>query len=154
MVAWWKRLLFSLASMIAAAVVCLAAMLLLTTLKSHSANIHSSEVILTVAVMVGFCLIGWLVSIPAVLIVRNISGARFWLYWILGSSVGPVLMMLLFLAVFVVVPHGPGAQWFNPALRPLTYFATAISSLTSLCYLGLLGWAQRRAAGLSGATTL
>src|ERR1700723_1139780 len=154
MVAWWKRLLFSLASMIAAAVVCLAAMLLLTTLKSHSANIHSSEVILTVAVMVGFCLIGWVVSIPGVLIVRNISGHRFWLYWILGSSVGPLLVLLLFLAVFVVVPHGPGAQWFNPAFRPLIYFAAAISSLTSLCYLWLLGWAQRRAVRLSRAATL
>jgi hypothetical protein len=154
MVAWWKRLLFSLASMIAAAVVCLASMLLVTTLKSHRANIHSSEVILTVAVMVGFCLIGWVISIPAVLIVRNISGARFWLYWILGSSVGPLLMLLLFLAVFVVVPHGPSAQWINPAFRPLAYFAAAISSLTSLCYLWLLGWAQRRAVRLSAATTL
>jgi hypothetical protein len=154
MVAWWKRLLFSLASMIAAAVICLALMLLATTLKSHSANIHSSEVILTVAVMIGFCLIGWVISIPAVLIVRNISGGRFWLYWILGSSVGPLLMLLLVVAVFVVVPHGPGAQWFNPAFRPLAYLAAAISSLTSLCYLLLLGWAQRRAVPSNAATTL
>jgi hypothetical protein len=154
MVAWWKRLLFSLASMIAAAVICLACMLLETTLNSRPANIHSSEVMLTVAVMVGFCLIGWVISIPAVLIVRNISGGRFWLYWILGSSVGPLLMLLLFVAVFVLVPHGPGAQWFNPALRPLAYFAAAISSLTSLCYLLWLGWAQRRAVRKSAATIL
>jgi hypothetical protein len=105
-------------------------------------------------VMVGFCLIGWVISIPAILIVRNISGGRFWLYWILGSSVGPLLMLLLFVAVFVLVPHGPGAQWFNPALRPLAYFAAAISSLTSLCYLLWLGWAQRRAVRKSAATIL
>jgi len=140
--------------MIAAAVICLACMLLETMLNSRPANIHSSEVMLTVAVMVGFCIIAWVISIPAVLIVRNISGNRFWLYWILGSSVGPLLVLLLFLAVFVVVPHGPGAQWFNPAFRPLIYFAAAISSLTSLCYLWLLGWAQRRAVRLSGAATL
>ena len=154
MVAWWKRLLFALASMIAAALICLACMLLETMLNSRPANIHSSEVMLTVAVMVGFCIIAWVISIPAVLIVRNISGNRFWLYWILGSSVGPLLMLLLFVAVFVVVPHGPGAQWFNPAFRPLAYLAAAISSLTSLCYLLLLGWAQRRAVPSNAATTL
>ena len=154
MVAWWKRLLFSLASIIAAAVICLASMLFETTLNSRPANIHSSEVILTVAVMVGFCLIAWMISIPAVLIVRNISGSRFWLYLFLGSSVGPLLMLLLFVAVFVLVPHGPSAQWFNPALRPLVYFAAAISSLTSLCYLLLLGWAQRRAIRSSEAAIL
>ena len=154
MVAWWKRLLFSLESMIAASVLCLACMLLVTSLKSHSANIHSSEVLLTVAVLVGFCLIGWVISIPAVLIIRNASGGRFWLYWILGSSVGPLLMLLLFAAVFVFMPHSPDAQWFNPAYQSMVYFATALSSLTSLFYLLLLRWAQRRAVRVSAAATL
>lgn len=145
MVAWWKRLLFSLASMVAAAVLLLACILLEGVLKGHPASIHSSELLLTIAVMVGFCLIAWIFSIPVVLIIRNIRGWRFWLYWILGSCVGPLLMLALFAAVFFVFPQSPSAQWFNPALRPLVYFAAAVSSLTSLFYLLLFRAAQRRA---------
>lgn len=154
MVAWWKRLLFSLASMVAAAVLCLAAILIESALKTHPTSFRSSEVLLTVAVLVGFCLIGWVFSIPVVLMIRNVSGGRFWFYWILGSCVGPLLMLLLFAAVFVLVPQSPSAQWFNPALRPLVYFAAALSSLTSLFYLLLLRWAQRRANRKSAASTL
>jgi hypothetical protein len=145
MVAWWKRLLFSLASMVAAAVLSLACILLEAALKSHPASIHSSEVLLTIAVMVGFCLIGWVFSIPVVLIIRNIRGGRFWFYWFLGSCVGPLLMLALFAAVFFTFPQSPSAHWFNPALRPLVYFAAIVSSLTSLFYLLLLRVAQRRA---------
>jgi hypothetical protein len=154
MVAWWKRLLFSLASMVAAAVLLLACVFLEGVLKGHPASIHSSELLLTIVVMVGFCLIGWVFSIPVVLIIRNIRGWRFWFYWIFGSCVGPLLMLLLCLGVFVLVPHSPDAHWFYPALWPLIYFAAAISSLTSLFYLLLFRWAQRREDQKSVAPTL
>jgi hypothetical protein len=144
MVAWWKRLLFSLASVVAAAVVCLGCVVLVSALKSHPVNFRGSEVILTVGVTVAFCLVGWIFSVPAILLVKRISGARFWVHWVLGSCVGPVLMLGICVAVFFALPHAPGASWFNPALRPLVYMATAISSLTALFYLSLLKWAQGR----------
>ncbi|HEY1903824.1 MAG TPA: hypothetical protein VGG56_15430 [Terracidiphilus sp.] len=146
MVAWWKRLLFSLASIVAAAIVCMAAIVVESADKSHPVSFRSSEVILTLAVIVGFCLIGWVFAVPAVLLVTNIRGGRFWLYWVLGSCVGPLLMLALCAVVFLVFPQGSGSPWLNPALRPLVYLAGAISSLTSLFYLLLLRRAQIRAA--------
>lgn len=152
MVAWWKRLLFSLASMIVAAIACLTGILLVSAAKSHAVNFHSSEVILTIAVLVGFCLIGWVFSVPAVLMVTQVNGWRFWLYWALGSCVGPLLMVgLCAAAAFVVIAHTPNTPWFPPVLRPLLYMAAAISSLTSLLYLTLLRWSQARAIRCNGA---
>jgi drug/metabolite transporter (DMT)-like permease len=145
MVAWWKRVLFSLASVVAAAVISVSGIVLESTIKNPSTTFRSSEVALTIAVTVGFCLIAWVLSAPGVLIVRNIRGWRFWLYWIVGSGVGPLLMLALSAVIFMIVPQGPGATWFSPALLPLLYLAAAISSLASLFYLLLFRWAQMRA---------
>jgi hypothetical protein len=146
MVAWWKRLLFSLVSIVAAAIVCMAAIVLESAVKSHPVSFRSSEVILTLAVTVAFCLVAWVFAVPAVLLVTNIRGGRFWFYWVLGSCVGPLLMLALCAVVFLAFPQGSGSPWLNPALRPLVYLAGAISSLTSLFYLLLLRRAQTRAA--------
>jgi MFS family permease len=145
MVAWWKRLLFSLVSMVVASVACLCGILLVSAAKSHKVNFHSSEVLLTIAVLIGFCLIGWVFSVPAVLMCTNIRAWRFWLYWALGSCIGPLLMLVLCAAVFFAMPHDANAPWFSPVVRPLIYMAAAISSLTSLLYLALLRWAQVKA---------
>ena len=145
MVAWWKRLFFSLASMVTAAVISISAIVLQSFIKSPTTNFRSSEIVLTIAVTVGFCLIAWVLSAPVVLIVRNIRGWRFWLYWLLGSSVGPLLMLALSALVFLAFPQNSTAAWFSPALLPLLYLAAAISSLTSLFYLLLLRQAQKKA---------
>ena len=145
MVAWWKRLLFSLASMVAAAVISISAIIFESFIKSPTTNFRSSEIVLTIAVTVGFCLIAWILSAPVILIVRNIRAWRFWLYLLLGSSVGPLLMLALSALVFLVFPQNSTATWFSPALLPLLYLAAAISSLTSLFYLLLFRSAQRRA---------
>ena len=135
MVAWWKRLLFSLASVVAAAAVCLGSLIVVeVALKRQTAIIHSSEVALTVGVTVALCLVGWVISTPLVLMVRNVPGGRFWIYWAVGSCVGPLLMLGLFAAVFFLVPHSPNEQWIRPELWPLVYLAAAISSITSIFY--------------------
>lgn len=150
MVAWWKRLLFSLASIVGSAVVCLAFIVLESLIGSRPASLHGSEVILTIGVVAGFCLLGWVLSAPVVLFVRNIRGRRFWVYWFLGSWVGPLQMLALAALVFLLFPQSADAHWFIPVLLPLVYLAAAISSLTSLFYLLLLRRAQARAtAGLS-----
>jgi hypothetical protein len=145
MVAWWKRVLFSLVSIVAAAFVCMGCVVLESVIKSHPANIHSSEVVLTIAVTFGFCLVGWVFAVPVVLIVTNIRAWRFWFYWVLGSCVGPALMLALSALVFFVFPQNSSSTWFSPALLPLIYLAAAVSSLTSLFYLLLLRRAQSRA---------
>jgi len=146
MVAWWNRLLFSLASVVAAVVVCLGGLIVVeVVLKRQTAIIHSSEVALTVGVTFALCLVGWVITAPLILIVRNVPGGRFWVYWALGSCVGPLLMLGLFAAVFFLVPHSPNDHWIRPELWPLLYLAAAISSLTSIFYLVLLRWGQGRA---------
>jgi hypothetical protein len=146
MVAWWKRLLFSLVSMVVAAVVCLGCLVLESAFQSHPGSFRGSEVILTIGVTVGLCLVGCIFAVPVVLIITNIRGWRFWICWVLGSGFGPFLMLVLCALVFVLVPHGPNQHWFRPELLPLFYLATGISSLTSLFYLLLLRWAQSKAA--------
>jgi|HubBroStandDraft_1064217.scaffolds.fasta_scaffold562150_2 hypothetical protein len=146
MVAWWKRLLFSFISMVAAAVVCLGCLVLESAFKSHPGSFRGSEVMLTIAVTVGLCLVGCVFTVPVVLMITNIRGWRFWLYWALGSAFGPLLILALCALVFFLVPHGPNERWFRPELLPLVYLAAAISSLTSLFYLLLLRRAQSRAA--------
>jgi len=147
MVAWWKRLLFSLASLVAAVVVCLAGLIAADAVfKGLKANLHTSEVGIAVGVTAALCLVGWVITAPLVLIVRKIPAGRFWIYWIIGSCVGPVLMLGLFAAVFLLVPHSPNEHWIRPELWPLVYMAATISSITSLFYLLLLRRAQGKAA--------
>jgi hypothetical protein len=128
MVAWWKRVLFSLASMVAAVIVCLSCVVLESVLKSHPANIHSSEVILTIAVAIGFCMVGWVFALPVVLIVTNIRKGRFWFYWVLGSCVGPLLMVALSALVFIVFPQC--CRW---SIWRLLFQASRRSSICCCC---------------------
>jgi hypothetical protein len=145
MVTWWKRLLFSLASVLVAAMVCMGCMIAVDAVfKPVPGGVRSSEAVLTIAVTVGFSMVAWFVSTPAVLIVRNFRGPRFWVYLVLGSCVGPLLMMALFAAVYLLVPHSPNDHWIRPELRPLLYLAAGISSLTSLFYLLCVRWTENR----------
>ena len=146
MAPWWKRLLFSLASILAAVVVCMGCLIAFeAVVKRQTAIIRSSEVLLTVAVTIALCLVGWVISAPFVLIVRNVRGLRFWIYWVLGSCAGPLLMLALFVVVYLIVPRSPNEQWIRPELLPLVYLAAAISSLTALFHLSLLRRAQSEA---------
>jgi drug/metabolite transporter (DMT)-like permease len=147
MVAWWKRLLFSLGSVVTAVAVCLGALIAADLLlKGKIANIHGTEVGIAVGVTVALCLVGWVITAPLVLIVRKIPAGRFWIYWAFGSCIGPLLMLGLFAAVFLLVPHSPNEHWIRPELLPLVYMAVALSSITSIFYLLLLRRAQTRAA--------
>lgn len=133
-----KRVLLSFASVIVSTVVCLVGMLIVNAIGGNPATYHSSEVILTIAVVSCLSSIGWLITLPVVFMVGNIRGWRFLAYWILGSCVGPLLMVALFAAVYFIFPQSPNATWFHPEYMPIVYLAAAISSLASLIYLVLL----------------
>jgi hypothetical protein len=145
MVAWWKRLLLSLMSLIIAAILCFLAVVAYSALKSHPVSFRSGEVILTVGVMVGFCIVVWIFSIPVVLIITNIRGWRFWFYWVLGSCVGPALMLALSALIFLKFPQTSNGHLFNPVVIPLLYVAGGISCLTAIFYLLLLRSSQAKA---------
>lgn len=146
MVPLWKRLLFSLVSIVGSALICLACVVAESLIKTHPASIRSSEVLMTAGVTLGLCLLAWILSWPVILIIKNVRAWRFWLYFVLGSASGPSLVLAVATVVFIAIPHSPGAPWFNPALLPLVYLAAAISSLASLFYLLLLRRAQNRSA--------
>lgn len=145
MVSRAKRILLSLLSVVVAAVVCFLAALLVTSMESDPASFQSSEVALTIGVLVCFCLVGWFFSVPAVVMVTNIRGWRFWFFWVLGSCLGPLLMIALFGVVLHFFPHDPKQNVFSPEFQPLLEMAAAISSLGSLLYLLLLRRAQKAA---------
>jgi hypothetical protein len=145
MVSWWERVLLSLASVVMAALVCLAGVLLHSALPSHRGSLQASDLIFTGGFVVFFCSLGWVLSVPFVLVATNLRGWRFWLYLALGSGAGPLLMFAVFAFFYLAVPQSPSAHWFGPELRPLVYLAAAISSLTALIYLLLLRRAQARA---------
>ena len=149
MIAWWKRLFFSLVSVLLASLVCMGCLIAVDALRKPSApgSVRSSEVVLTLAGTVGFSMVAWLVSTPAVLMVKNFRGVRFWVYLGLGCCVGPLLMLALFGTVYLLVPQAPHEKWIRPELLPLLYLAAGISSLTSVFYLSCVRWAEKSRAG-------
>jgi len=93
----------------------------------------------TIVLVLVFSLPGWLLAIPIVLAVRNIGGWRFWMYFALGSCIGPALFLGMSVYFFLKSPShlgsvpGPLGLYVRPAV---------VSSLTTLIYLLLLRWAQ------------
>jgi hypothetical protein len=152
-VSWWRRLLFSLASWMAAAI--LSGSLFVLT---DEIGVHSSESVTLLQIGAGFAffvamvflvsLPGWLLAIPIVLAVRNIAGWRFWMYFALGTFIGPIWILSMGLYFSLVSPHHAG---FAPGPSDLYYRAVAVSSLTTLIYLLLLRRAQPAAAGKGAA---
>lgn len=141
-----KRVLLSFASVAAATFICLVGMLIENGRGANPATFQSSELILVIAVVCCLSSIGWLITLPVAFMVGNTRSWRFWVYWLLGSCVGPLLMAALFAAVYFLFPHGPNATWFRPEYMPIFYLAAAISCLASLFYLLLLGREQKKGA--------
>ena len=145
MVSWWERVLLSLASVVMAALVCLAYVLLQGALPWHRGNVQASDLIFTGGFVAFFCALGWVLSVPVVILARHVYGWRLWVYLGLGSCAGTMLMLAVIAFLYFSVPQSPNAHLFGPELRPLVYLATAISTLTALIYLFLLRRAQAKA---------
>jgi hypothetical protein len=145
MVPWWKRLIYSLVSMLIGAGVSGAAV----TAREILANAHgriSATGLLIAALGFGtwvvvFSVPGWLMAIPIVLLVRNIRGWRFWMYFALGACFGPVLILGV---GFYSAVRGMSFEGFPGHSMSVVYIAGAVSSLTTLLYLLWLRGAQMR----------
>jgi hypothetical protein len=152
MVSWWERMLLSLVSVVVAAFFCFACILLQSIVAiqgvfSHELAIHrNGDLFGTGVFLIFFCSLGWILSVPLVLMVKDIRGGRFWLYFALGSGAGPVLIFAVFAAVFLFVPHSANARWFGPEMWPLVYLAGGVSVVTTAMYLTLLRRGQAKAA--------
>lgn len=147
MVPWWKRLIYSLVSVLVGAGV--AGAVVTANELATNAHGHISALGLTVAVLgfdcwvVAFSLPGWLLAIPIVLLIKNIGGWRFWMYWLIGSCFGPALILAVGLNNGL---RSTNFDLFFHNAMSMMRLAAPISCLTTLLYLLLLRRGQARAA--------
>jgi hypothetical protein len=62
--------------------------------SGHPATVEGTIVMFAAAVA------GWIVAIPLILKIDEVSGWRFWLYLGIGTSSGPIIVLLTFLVPF------------------------------------------------------
>ena len=141
MVPWWKRLVYSLVSLIAAVIVTCGYSGFQEIIAIP--NVHSNAVGLLAFVCYTFLfsLPGWLLALPIVLVATDIQGWRFWMYFAIGSCIGPVMILGVSLYYFLTSTSFAG---FAQDSFMCVYLASSISIMTALIYLLLLQRAQQR----------
>jgi hypothetical protein len=145
MVRWWKRLFYSLISVVIGAGVCggvlVSQQMIMNPHMRFSLQAWLGSIAFFDYWVVLLSLPGWLLAIPAVLLVRDLRRWRFWVYLALGSFIGPVLILGI---AFYSAVRAPNFAGFPRDSMSTAYLAAGISFLTTLIYLLLL----RRAQGL------
>ena len=139
MVAWWKRLIYSFVSAVLGAGLCGAA----AASQQVVANAHghlNAEALWTAILffdpwVITLSMPGWLLALPLVILVKNVLGWRFWMYWAIGICFGP---LIVFLVERIAASRGFVLAGIPGGLDAAYYLATAISALSSLIYLLLL----------------
>jgi len=139
MVPWWKRLIYSLVSVIVTGSVC--GSVVLFPFFFRKPVTHHSPMVLLGMFLFFECLVViltfpcWILTTPIILAVTNLRGRRFWIYWAIGSLIGPLYWLGRKLIGFDT----------NGELRGGPYWVVGVVSvLASLIYLLI----ARRALGL------
>jgi hypothetical protein len=151
MVHWWGRLVYSLASVAAAAVLAVGLLMIVGSLPAFGGGVRGGALRMlsagAVSAFIGlvftFSLPGWLLGVPFVLAVKDLRAWRFWVWFAIGTSIGPLLMVGFVLLQVLRDPH----LHFSSSLSEATFFiclATGVSSLTTLLYLLLLRWSHKQ----------
>jgi hypothetical protein len=146
MVAWWKKLLYSLISVGLGAGLA-GAWVASQQFGQHADGRFNAMALLTTILffdswVIALSVPGWVLAIPMVLLVRNVAGWRFWMYWAIGICFGPA--MILAIGVYSTV-RGMSFTGVFGGYASTVYMAGAVSGLSSLIYLLLLRRAQVRA---------
>jgi len=78
------------------------------------------------------CLIGWVLSLPFVILVETYTGWRYWAMLAIGTCLGP----LEFVLVDLYLSHeNPTSSGFAPRSYYFLFLPTGVSLLSSLLYL-------------------
>ena len=145
-VPWWKRLIYALIGWVTAMVVTLESFAIWATTWR---DLDLGTAIYGLIGWLGFSLLlalftslpGLVIGIPIVLLVRNISGWRFWMYLSLGICIGPISFQGWALYLFFTTHNLTDVRMSSVDPAGL-YLTVAVSSLTTLIYLLLLRRAQ------------
>src|SRR5579863_1866027 len=93
MVPWWKRLIYSFTSVVVTGSVCGSIVLLPYFLREpwvhHSPMGWVGMFLFFECLVVSLTFPCWVLAMPIILVVTNLRGWRFWIYWIIGSLIGP-----------------------------------------------------------------
>lgn len=139
MVPWWKRLIYSLVSVALGAGISGAWVAAQETIAQSHGRISAMGLLTAILFFDSWVLLlslpGWVVAIPVVLLVRNIRGWRFWMYWGLGIAFGPALIYAV--SVYSAFRE---QNFESSAMGSVSSVAMAgaVSGLTALFYLLLL----------------
>jgi hypothetical protein len=155
MVSWWKRLIYSFVSAVLGAGVsgaCGAAQQVVSNAHGHlSAMAVWTAILFFDPWVVALSLPGWLLTLPLVLLVRNVRGWGFWMYWVIGICFGPAIVLMV---NWIAAMRGFSLAGIPGGLSSAIYLAAAISGLSSLIYLLLLRREQTKAAFQARATVV
>jgi len=141
MVPWWKRILYSLASVLIADCIGLAVLFAATidqrrdTLRTISTRDGLAGILITLCFVLVYSTPGWLMALPAVIGLRNLDGRRSWICAVVGSWIGPAQMYGL--AIYFSLRRN-NARLMFPGPNPWFVTATVVSVSATVLYVGFM----------------
>jgi hypothetical protein len=134
MLPWWKRLIYSFLSVLFGGGVVGVAASSLDAILNSGAHVDLVRLLISTCIFVIASLSGWLVAIPIVLLVRDYSGWRLWLWGTVGICVGPSVIF-----GFILYGHltDPSSAISFDGISGFLLYATLVSALTTCAYLFL-----------------
>jgi hypothetical protein len=141
MVPWWKRILYSLFSVLIAD--CVGLLILLASALAQRGftppSVRMSGALMSFSFVLVYSAPGWLLALPAVLAIRTVDGWRLWFSAVLGSSIGPGVMYGM--ALYFSLRTG----YFGfPEANVWTVTAAVISVVATLTYIYFMKRGTRR----------
>jgi hypothetical protein len=135
MVPWWKRLAFSFLSVILGAGIVGLVISYHDALTNRGPHFDLERLLISTCIVIVASLPGWLLAIPAVILIGNYDGWRRWLWGALGIGIGP----LVILGFGIYGYHAcPTTTWNFSGVRVFFLLSIAVSVLTTGAYLLLM----------------
>lgn len=138
MVPWWKRLAFSFVSVLIAAIASGLILGLSRLFAGGGADSPPDNVLWSIWPVLVMSLPGWLLATPIVLLASSFRGWRLWFFLLVGTALGPVLI-LSFTLVEQLTGLDRSGFWAN---RFFVALAAVVSTTATLIHILLMRRAQ------------
>jgi hypothetical protein len=134
MLPWWKRLTYSFLSVLFGGSVVGIAASFPDAVSNSAAHVDLGRLLFPACIVVIASLSGWLVAIPIVLLVRDYSGWRLWLWGAVGICIGPSVVFGFGLYGYLTDPLSAG---FIAGISGFLLLAILVSALSTGAFLFL-----------------